>query len=325
MSQPMTFTKATKSSCLLRAALFGPSGAGKTYTALRIATGLGGRIAVVDTERGSASKYADRFGFDVLELQKPTIANYVAAIEAAAAAGYRVLVTDSLSHPWHELLQEVDRLASAKYQGNTWSAWSEGTPKQRRLIDAILGFPGHVIATMRSKTEWSVESGKGGKTKPVRVGLAPEQGKGIEYEFDLLLELSQDHIGQVVKDRTGKFQDQILDKPGEDFGQALAAWLSTGPAPVRPAAAIPSDPTGVEPEPPANASPLADSPPSAQDEEVYRNIEKVVARAKLSGAWLTAENYLRARVAGEPLDYGLKLLETAKQEAQGATATAQAA
>ena len=99
-----------------------------------------------------------------------------------------MLVTDSLSHPWHELLQEVDRLASAKYQGNTWSAWSEGTPKQRRLIDAILGFPGHVIATMRSKTEWSVESGKGGKTKPVRVGLAPEQGKGIEYEFDLLLE-----------------------------------------------------------------------------------------------------------------------------------------
>ena len=246
MSQPMTFAKATKSSCLLRAALFGPSGAGKTFTALRIATGLGGRIAVVDTERGSASKYADRFGFDVLELQKPTIANYVAAIEAAAAAGYRVLVTDSLSHPWHELLQEVDRLASAKYQGNTWSAWSEGTPKQRRLIDAILGFPGHVIATMRSKTEWSVESGKGGKTKPVRVGLAPEQGKGIEYEFDLLLELSQDHIGQVVKDRTGKFQDQTLDKPGEDFGQALAAWLSTGPAPVRPTAAIPSDPTGVE-------------------------------------------------------------------------------
>jgi hypothetical protein len=324
MSQPLTFAKATKSSCLLRAALFGPSGAGKTFTALRIATGLGGRIAVIDTERGSASKYADRFVFDVLELEKPTIANYVAAIEAAAAAGYRVLVTDSLSHPWHELLQEVDRLASAKYHGNTWSAWSEGTPKQRSLIDAILGFPGHVIATMRSKTEWSMESGKGGKTKPIRVGLAPEQGKGIEYEFDLLLELSQDHIGQVVKDRTGKFQDQTLDKPGEDFGQALAAWLSTGPAPVRLAEAAPSDPTGAEPKPPASASPLADSQPSAQDEEVYRNIEKVVARAKLSGAWLTAENYLRARVAGESLDYGLKLLDEAKQEAATA-ATAQAA
>ena len=127
-----------------------------------------------------------------------------------------------------------------------------------------------------------------------------------------------------MKDRTGKFQDQTLDKPGEDFGQALAAWLSTGPAPVRPAAAIPSGPTGLEPEPPVSASPSTDSPPSAQDEEVYRNIEKVVARAKLSGAWLTAENYLRARVAGAPLDYGLKLLEEAKQEAATA-ATAQAA
>ena len=221
-----TFKKATKSSAKLRAALFGPSGAGKTFTALRIAAGLGGAIAVIDTERGSASKYADRFGFDVLDLEHAAIPSYEGAIEAAARAGYPVLVIDSLSHGWQELLQEVDRLAAAKYRGNTWSAWSEGTPKQRALVDAILGYPGHVIATMRSKTEWSVEANGKGKQAPVRVGLAPEQGKGIEYEFDLLLELSPDHVGHVIKDRTGKFQDALLDKPGEDFGRALAAWLS---------------------------------------------------------------------------------------------------
>ncbi|MCF7991098.1 MAG: ATP-binding protein [Thiohalocapsa sp.] len=236
--QSFAFSPATKAAAKLRAAIFGPSGAGKTFSALRIAAGLGGRIAVIDTERGSASKYADRFAFDVLNLGAPTIDNYRAAIEAAGRAGYAVLIIDSLSHGWQELLAEIDRLASAKYKGNTWSAWSEGTPKQRALVDAILSFPGHVLATMRSKTEWSIEN-RNGKSAPVRVGLAPEQGKGIEYEFDLLLELSQDHIAQVIKDRTGRFQDKTLDKPGEAFGAELAAWLSDGDQP-------PADPRGAQ-------------------------------------------------------------------------------
>jgi hypothetical protein len=114
----LTFKRATKSSARLRAALFGPSGAGKTFTALRIAAGLGGAIAVIDTERGSASKYADRFGFDVLDLEHAAVASYEGAIAAAARARYPVLVVDSLSHGWQELLQEVDRLAAAKYRGN---------------------------------------------------------------------------------------------------------------------------------------------------------------------------------------------------------------
>jgi hypothetical protein len=145
----------------------------------------------------------------------------------AAEGGDRVLVIDSLSHGWQDLTAEVEKLAKAKYRGNTWSAWSEGTPLQRRLVNAILGFPGHIIATMRSKTEWTTVDSNGKKT-PQRVGLAPEQGKGIEYEFDLLVEISVEHIGQVIKDRTGKFQDKLIDKPGEQFGQQLAAWLADG-------------------------------------------------------------------------------------------------
>ena len=233
----MGFKKATKAAANLHAAIHGPSGAGKTFTSLRVGTGLaGGRpIAVIDTERGSASKYADRFSFDVLELEDQTIDGYVAAISEAAKAGYAVLIIDSLSHGWQTLLEEVEKLAKAKYRGNTWSAWSEGTPHQRRLVQAILNYPGHVIATMRSKTEWTTVDHNGKKT-PQRVGLAPEQGKGIEYEFDLLLEISTEHIGHVIKDRTGKFQDKLIDKPGEDFGQQLAAWLSDGlPPPVAPA------------------------------------------------------------------------------------------
>ena len=226
------FKKATKAQAKLRAAIFGPSGAGKTFTSLRVATGLGGRVAVIDTERGSASKYSDRFEFDVLELDDQSIDGYVEAIRLAGQEGYDVLIIDSLSHAWQTLLEEVEKLAKAKYRGNTWSAWSEGTPMQRKLVGAILDFPGHVLATMRSKTEWTTVDNNGKKT-PQRVGLAPEQGKGVEYEFDLLVEISTEHIANVIKDRTGKFQDKLLDKPGEEFGKQLAAWLAEG-VPTKP-------------------------------------------------------------------------------------------
>ena len=228
----MGFTKATKKQSKLRAALFGPSGAGKTYSALAIATGMaaeiGSRIAVIDTEHGSASKYADKFDFDVMNLTECDIDGYCDALIAASDAGYQVVVIDSMSHGWQELLAEVDRLAKRKYGGNTWSAWSDGTPKQKQLVNAILGYPGHVIATMRSKTEWNTSRDNNGKTKIQRVGLAPEQGKGIEYEFDLLMEINTDHDAEVIKDRTGKFQDDYIKEPGEDFGRKLIAWLNEG-------------------------------------------------------------------------------------------------
>lgn len=228
----MGFKKATKSQSKLRLAIYGPSGGGKTYTSLRIATGIcsviGGRIAVIDTERGSASKYSDLFDFDVVEIgEKPTIENYVAMVTLANREGYSVIVIDSLSHGWQDLLTEVDVLAKAKYKGNTWSAWSEGTPKQRLLIDAILNST-HIIATMRSKTEWVTEKDSNGRSKPVRIGLAPEQGKGIEYEFDMLMEVNPEHYVEFIKDRSGMYQDKGFNKPDESLGVELIKWLSTG-------------------------------------------------------------------------------------------------
>ena len=231
----MGFKKATKAQAKLRAAIFGPSGAGKTYTSLRVGEGLAGdgRIGLIDSERMTASKYSDRFDFDVLELDDTSVNGYIEAIQMAADEGFAVLIIDSLSHAWQQLLDEIDKLAKAKYRGNTWSAWSEGTPLQRKLIDAILRFPGHIIATMRSKTEWQTTN-ENGKSRPVRVGLAPEQGKGVEYEFDLLIEISTEHIANVIKDRTGKFQDKLIDKPGEDFGRELAKWLDDGVPAAKP-------------------------------------------------------------------------------------------
>jgi hypothetical protein len=227
----MGFQKAVKSKSKLRAAMFGPSGAGKTYSALAIATGMGKAIALMDSERSSASLYADRFDFDQVDLVDKTIDEYVFYINEAAKAGYDVLIIDSLSHAWEVLNEEVQLIADTSFRGNFWSAWSKGTPRQRKLIDAIVSFPGHIIATMRSKTEWQTGSGTDGKkTGPVRVGLAPEQGKGIEYEFTVLFELTTEHLAHVIKDRTGKFQDKIIEKPGKEFGQQLVAWLNDGTA-----------------------------------------------------------------------------------------------
>lgn len=235
MSGKFTFTKATKVQAKARLAVFGPSGAGKTFSSLRVASGIvsvaGGTIGVIDTEYGAASKYSDRFSFETLQLRDPTIEDYIAALGAAAEAGFSVIVIDSLSHGWQALLEEVDRLASTRYRGNSHAAWAEGTPKQKALVRAINACPAHLIATMRSNTAWEIADDGRGRTKPTRVGLKPEQGKGIEYEFDLLMEMSIHHDCEIIKDRSGRFQDRTIKKPGEDFGKELAEWLSDGVAP----------------------------------------------------------------------------------------------
>jgi hypothetical protein len=237
----MAFKKAERTQLYLRCALFGPSGSGKTMTALMMAKGIaekmGAPFAVIDTESRSASKYSDRIAFDVEDLKKKTVDDYIAAMDDATKAGYNVLVIDSLSHAWRELTEEVDRIAQTSTNKNNLSPWAKVNPKQKRFIDAILNFPGHLITTMRSNTEWVIAPNKDGKSVVERVGLKPEQGKGIEFEFDLLIELDQRHQGTVTKDRTGKYQDVTIDKPGEDFGVALYDWLSSGTAVAAPASA----------------------------------------------------------------------------------------
>ena len=220
------FKKATKKQAKLRLALFGVSGSGKTYSALRLAKGLGGSIAVIDTENHTACKYSDRFDFDVCECEKASINNIVNLLNEASE--YDVLIIDSLTHAWDELLDEVNRIAKTKFGGNSWSAWSEGTPKQRAFIKALLDFKGDLIVTMRSETSWEVTENDKGKKVPVRIGTAPKQGKSIEYEFDMLMQLSQDHSALVLKDRTGKYQDECIDLIDEELGKQLGEWLSDG-------------------------------------------------------------------------------------------------
>jgi DNA polymerase III delta prime subunit len=268
------FTRATKTQSKLRCAIFGPSGSGKTYSALRIARGLAGengRIALIDTEFGSASKYADRFVFDATRMDdSATPAQIEEAIHTAEAAGFDVLIIDGLTQVWEELKVQVERISKARYNSNYWAAWSEGTPMQKQFIRTILGSKLHIIATMRVKTHWDVEKDNQGKMKPVRKGLDPEQGKGIEYEFDLLLQLSTDHVANVEKDRTGKFQDKAIDRPDEDFGRELAMWLSEGEAPA--------DPVDPEPQKPAIDQAAAELQEKAEKDALLKELNMLSDR-----------------------------------------------
>lgn len=224
------FRKATKTQSKLRMALYGVSGSGKTYSALAIACGLG-RVAVIDTERGSASKYAGRFEFDVLDMQPPyTPARYVEAIHAAEAEGYDVLVIDSLTHAWSGsggALEMVDNAAKRSASSNSYVAWRDVTPQHNMLIDAMIQSRCHVVATMRSKTEYVMET-RNGKQVPVKKAMAPIQRDGMEYEFDIVAEMTAENEMIVQKSRMESLSGAVVAKPGAPVAELIRGWLSDG-------------------------------------------------------------------------------------------------
>lgn len=229
----MEFTRATKQSSLLRLAVIGPSGSGKTYTALKIATGLGGPVALIDTERGSASKYADEFNFDVLELASFSPQRYCEAIEAAGKEGYHVLIVDSLSHAWtgkEGALELVDKAAKRSQSGNSYFAWREVTPLHNKLVDTMLQADCHLIATLRAKTEYVIQE-VNGKQVPKKIGMAPIQRDGLEYEFDVVADMDLENNFIVSKTRCRRLTGAVIPKPGAEVVEILRNWLEGGGSP----------------------------------------------------------------------------------------------
>lgn len=224
------FQPATKRQARLRLALIGPAGSGKTYTALKVARRLGGRVALIDTERGSASKYADEFQFDTLQLATFSPETYVEAIHAAEQAGYDVLIIDSLSHAWvgkGGALEMADHAASRQGE-NRFTAWRHVTPAHNSLVDAMTGSSMHVIATMRSKMEYTIDKDERGKSIPRKVGMQPVQREGMEYEFDVVGDLDQENALTISKTRCRALTGAVLAKPGDAFADTLKAWLTDG-------------------------------------------------------------------------------------------------
>lgn len=234
MTFQYAFRAASRKQRKARIGLIGPSGSGKTYTALMLAKGLagdGGRIAVIDTENNSAALYADEFEFDVLNLDTFSPEVYVQAIQAAEAAGYDVLIIDSLSHAWmgkEGALEQVDK-AARRYQGNTYAAWRDVTPMHNALVEAMVRCKCHLIVTMRAKTEYFVEKDeKTGKSTPRKVGMAPIQRDGLEYEFDIVADMDIDNNFIVSKTRYKPLTGAVINKPKPELGREILVWLESG-------------------------------------------------------------------------------------------------
>jgi hypothetical protein len=196
-----------------------------------------GEVAVIDTERGSASKYADQFLFDVQELESFHPNNYINAIHEAEQAGYAVLVIDSLSHAWNGpggLLEQVENITKRSKSGSSFNAWGEATPLQNKLIDAITRSKMHIICTMRTKTEYVIEPNEKGRQAPRKVGTAPVQRADIEYEFDVYADMDIDNTLIVHKSRCSELAGAVIVKPDSQVAEILKRWLAGEPAPERP-------------------------------------------------------------------------------------------
>ena len=292
--------KARRSATKLRLLLTGPSGAGKTWGALQIAKGMGGKTVVIDTEEGSSDLYDHLHDFDVIDLRPPfSPERYIEAIKAAEEAGYEVIVIDSVTHCWSgpggclEILEDV---AKAQFRGNTWSAFSVITPRWRAFVDAILRSPAHVICCGRSKTE-TAQVDDHGKKKVAKLGMKLEARDGLEFEFTCVLDLIHDgHYATVSKDRTGLFAGD--PKPiTPATGERLAAWLAGGTPTVTP----PSEKATQA------AAFIAKAATDADLRKATRAIDGYVAAGQLTGdEWSRLTDQINERLAaiettaGEP-------------------------
>ena len=223
--------KAERKKAKLRLALCGVTGSGKTYSALQLAFGLGTRIGLIDTEHGSGDLYADLGDYDVITLEPPyTVAKYRDAIRAFEDVGYDTIIVDSLSHAWSGeggLLDKQGQLENSGKYRNSFATWREITPEHNKLVEQMLGSPAHIIATMRTKTEYVVEKDDRGKNSVRKLGLSPVQRDGVEYEFTVVMDVTDNHFARASKDRTSLF-DGWSDRIGRQTGRMLRDWLDSG-------------------------------------------------------------------------------------------------
>ncbi len=281
----VSFHRAERKRSKLRLAIAGPSGAGKTYSSLLIGSGITSmdKIAVIDTESGSADLYADLGPYSTLTVCPPySPQKYIDAIHAAEQSGFELIIIDSLSHAWSGeggLLDQQGKATDTKYRGNSWAAWREITPQHNQLVETMLHSSCHIIATMRSKTAYEQTVDSNGRKKIEKLGLAPIQRDGIEYEFTTVFDLALNHTAMVSKDRTKLFDGQYFT-PDAEVGKALRQWLDAG-APANQSASIPAEqwPTPSQPaitpaaqqaqQPQPAPTPAAQPAPTARDQLVY--------------------------------------------------------
>lgn len=243
-----TVRKASRKKAKLRLGVSAPSGCGKTLGSLLLAYGIThdwDKIGLIDTEEGSGELYVGAFehGVEIGEFQYVRISkdfspvNYVNAVHALECNGCEVIIIDSLTHAWagtEGLLDKQNKIAAKS--GNSYTAWRDVTPQHNALVACMLQSPCHIIATMRSKVEYAMQDGDNGKKKVVKLGMAPVQREGMEYEFTVFLDIASDCTATASKDRTKLFSSVnaagTVDKRSfiitPKVGEELLGWLNSG-------------------------------------------------------------------------------------------------
>ena len=211
----------------IKIGLQGCAGSGKTFSSLLLAKGLTNgdftKVAIIDTENGSADLYAHLGNYNVLSLQTPfTPQKYVEAIEVCEKAGMEVIILDSISHCWDYLLDYHSSLA-----GNSFTNWAKIKPLEKLFIDKILQSNAHVIATMRTKQDYVLNQ-KDGKFIPEKVGLKAVQRDGLDFEFTLVFDVDIKHFAVASKDRTEIFMDKPEFIISIETGKKILDWCNSG-------------------------------------------------------------------------------------------------
>lgn len=218
----MNLRPSTRSATKIKLALQGPAGSGKTYSSLLMAYGITGawnKVAVIDTENGSADLYAHLGAYNVLSLQTPyTPESYIEAISVCEQAGMEVIIIDSISHCWDYLLD-----FHANLPGNSFTAWAKVTPRQNAFVQKILSSTCHIICTMRSKQDYVLNE-KNGKFVPEKVGLKAIQRDNVDYEFTIVLDINIKHQAVASKDRTGLFMGKPEFRITPQTGREILQW-----------------------------------------------------------------------------------------------------
>lgn len=226
----MKLNQAQRSQVKLRIGLSGPSGFGKSYSALLLAFGITNdwsKVAIIDTENNSANLYAHLGDFNVLQLNEPySPERYIEAFKACENEQMKVIIVDSISHEWQG---KGGCLEIHEQLGGRFQDWSKVSPRHRSFIEAILNSSCHIITTTRRKVDYSMDTTSNGKTRVVKHGTKEITREGFEYELTVNFELVNDnHLVKASKDRTGLFMDKPEFVINKATGRKLLQWCNEG-------------------------------------------------------------------------------------------------
>ena len=229
--------KAERKRAFIKLGIAGPSGSGKSYSAIKLAEGLSGghleKAVIIDTENGSAELYSHLGSYSVITMSPPYgPRNYVEAIKTAHKAGFEIIIIDSASHEWDG---DGGCLDIHTKLGGRYADWAKVTPQHKAFIDTILQTPAHFILTLRKKQDHAMTT-ENGKTKMTKVGLKEVQREGFEYELTISFDVEINHLATTSKDRTDIFMDRNPFLINADTGKELLAWANSAPLspPVKP-------------------------------------------------------------------------------------------